>query len=99
MYQKSGLYKKSFSMIIRLEIILSVVFYGRKKITFYEKNLKLMKNNTLNNIFFVIEFFRTIAPYQFSKKWLDFHKSWIIFLRKYSLQLYIKCLNLYINKK
>ena len=34
-------------MILRLEIILSVVSYERKKM-FYEKNLKFMKNITFN---------------------------------------------------
>ena len=38
-------------MILRLEMILSVMFYERKKIIFYEKYLKLKKNNTFNNAF------------------------------------------------
>ena len=36
-------------MILKLEMILSVVFYGRKTIIFYEKNLKLTENYTFNN--------------------------------------------------
>ena len=36
-------------MILRLEMILSGVFYERKNIIFYEKNLKLRKNNTFNS--------------------------------------------------
>ena len=36
-------------MILRLEKILSVVAYKRKNIIFYEKNLKLTKNNTSDN--------------------------------------------------
>ena len=31
--------------------MLSVVSYERKKIIDYEKNLKLTKNNTFNNVF------------------------------------------------
>ena len=42
---------KSFSMILRLEIILSVVFHERKNIIIYKKNLKLSKNNTFNDVF------------------------------------------------
>ena len=42
--------KKSFSAISKHEIILSVVFYERKNIIFYERNLKFTKNNTFNNI-------------------------------------------------
>ena len=38
-------------MILKLEIILSVVSYERKNITFNEKRLKLTKNNTFNNAF------------------------------------------------
>ena len=53
-------------MISRLEIILSVVSYARKNIILYEKNLKLAKNDTFNNVFF-IEFSRTTAFYQFFK--------------------------------
>ena len=38
---------KSFSMILRVEIILSVMFYQRKKIIFCEKAFELTENNTL----------------------------------------------------
>ena len=37
-------------MILRLEMILSVVSYEIKNIIFYNKNLKLTENNTLNKI-------------------------------------------------
>ena len=60
-----GSLEKSFSLISRLKIILSVVSY--------EKNSKLTKNNTFNH-FSVIELFFTIAPYQYLKN-DDFHKS------------------------
>ena len=48
--KKTGLWKKKFLIILRLEMILIVVSHERKNITFYEKNFKLMKNNTLINI-------------------------------------------------
>ena len=38
-------------MNLGLEIILSVVFCERNNIIFYEKNLKRMENNTINNFF------------------------------------------------
>ena len=37
-------------MILKHEIILPVVSYDKKNIIFYEKNLKLTKNNTFNNV-------------------------------------------------
>ena len=46
--QVSG--KKSFLMILRFEMISSVVSYERKNIL-HTKNLKLTKNNTFNNVF------------------------------------------------
>ena len=48
--QKSGICKKIFSMILRLEMVLSVVSDGRKNIIFYEKNSKLKKSNTFINV-------------------------------------------------
>ena len=39
------------SMILRFEMILLVVSYKKKNIIFYEKNPKLTKNNTFNNVF------------------------------------------------
>ena len=36
--EKSDLWKKSFLVILRLEIILAAVYYERKNIFFYEKN-------------------------------------------------------------
>ena len=50
---------KSYSMILKHEMILSAVSYEKKYI-FYEKISKLTKNNTFDNIF-VIEFFITAA--------------------------------------
>ena len=38
--------------------------YGRKNIILHKQNLKLTKNNTLNNVF-VIECFLTVASYLF----------------------------------
>ena len=58
-----GSLEKSFSMILRIEMM-SVVSYKRKNIIFYEKNFKIMKNNTFHS-FFLIEFFLIIASYQF----------------------------------
>ena len=49
--QKTRSMKKiSFSMILRLEMILSVVFYVQKHI-FDAKNSKLTKNNIFDNVF------------------------------------------------
>ena len=48
--QKSGLWKKSVSMILRLYIRLLVASYGRKNI-FYEMNSKLTNNNYFNDLF------------------------------------------------
>ena len=36
-------------MILRLKMILSIMSHERKNMIFYEKNLKLSKNNTFNN--------------------------------------------------
>ena len=47
-------------MILKVEIILSIISYERKYIIFYEKNLKLTKNSTFNNVF-LIEFFPTVV--------------------------------------
>ena len=38
-------------MILGVQMILLVVFYGRKNMSFCEENLKLTKNNTFNNVF------------------------------------------------
>ena len=43
-------------MILRLEMILLVVFYERKNVIFYEKYLKVTKNNTFNNYLLKIIF-------------------------------------------
>ena len=53
--QKSGLWKQSFYIIFRFEMILSDVYYERKKVFFYEKNLKLMKNITFKGVFYCDE--------------------------------------------
>ena len=37
-------------MILRFEIILSIVSYERKNIIFYERNLKHTKNNAFNTV-------------------------------------------------
>ena len=66
-------------MILRLQIILLVMSYERKNIVFYKKNLRLTKKILLI-VFFVIEFFLTIASYQFFEKCLDFYKSRFNFL-------------------
>ena len=54
-------------MIFRFKIILSVASHKRKNSIFYEKNLKLTKTNTFNNVF-VIEFSLTITFKEFLKK-------------------------------
>ena len=50
--QKLSFCKIKFFMISRLEIILSIVSYERKKIISYEKEFKFTKNNTFNNVFY-----------------------------------------------
>ena len=52
--------RKKISMNLRLETILSDVSHERKNFFFWEKNLKLEKNNTFDNVF-TIEFFLTIS--------------------------------------
>ena len=50
----------------------------KKNIIFYEKNLKLSKNNTFNNVFCN----RIFTYYPFLPifwKWFDFDKLWLIF--------------------
>ena len=42
--------KKSFSMIMRLEMILTVVSHEKKNIILLLKNVILTKNNTFNNV-------------------------------------------------
>ena len=58
----------------------------QKKIIFYKINLKLTKNNTFDNVFFLIEFFLIIA--QFSKNDWIFINHRLFYQGKYSLQLY-----------
>ena len=53
-------------MNLRLEMILSVATHERKNIIFYEKIFNLRKIIHLI-MFFAIEFFFTIASYQFVK--------------------------------
>ena len=68
-------------MILRLEIILLVMPYERKIITFYEKTSKLTKNNTFNNDFYnrIFRYHRFLPIFQ---KLLDFHETLLIFSRK-----------------
>ena len=48
--QTTFLEKMSFPMILRLEMITSVVSYEKKNI-FHERNLKLTKNTIFNDVF------------------------------------------------
>ena len=56
-------------MILRLEMILSIVSYERKNMFFYEKHSKLTKNNTFNDakiatrIFLKITIFKNFILY------------------------------------
>ena len=70
-------------MILKLEIILSVVSYEMKNITFYEKHLKFTKNNTFNNVFCdtIFSRYRFLPTFQ---TFLDVHESWLIFLGQIS---------------
>ena len=74
--QVSG--NNKFSVILRFEMILSVMSYERKNIIFYGRNLKFTKKNTFDH-FFVIEFFSYYRFIQIFQKSLDFHKLWLIF--------------------
>ena len=51
MRKQRSIEEKSFSMILKLEVILLVVFYERKNIIFHLKNVKLMINNTFDDVF------------------------------------------------
>ena len=53
-------------MILKLEIKLPILPYERENIMFYEKNLKLAKNNTCNNGFCngIFPFYRFLANFQ-----------------------------------
>ena len=69
--------EKKFSMILKVETMLSVVFYVRKSILFYGR-IQNFRRIILSIIYFLIQFFH----YCFSttiKKWLDFHESWLNF--------------------
>ena len=70
--------KKLFLMIWRPEMTLSVASYVRKKIIYFEKNVKLTKNKTFNNSFFktIFLYFHSLSIFL---KLLDFNKSWLIF--------------------
>ena len=61
--------------------MLSVVSYERKNIIFYEKNLKLLNNNTFNNVFcnIIFSYYRFLPN---SKKLLDLLEPWLLFSRK-----------------
>ena len=82
-----SLRKNRFSMILRLEIILPVMSYERKNIIFYEKNLKLTKNKTFNNVLF-IRIFLTIASYQFFENYRSFTNHGLSSREKNPLQIY-----------
>ena len=43
--------KKKFFYDLRLKIKLSAISHERKNIIFHEKNFKLTKNNTFDNVF------------------------------------------------
>ena len=68
-------------MILRLEIILSVMSYKRKNIIIYEKDLKLAKSNTFNNVFCnrIFLYYCFLSTFL---KLLGFYKSWLIFSRE-----------------
>ena len=53
-------------MILRLEMILSIVSYERKNIFFYEKHLKLTINNTFDNSFYdrIYPYYRFLPIFQ-----------------------------------
>ena len=71
-------------MILRLEMILSVVYYERKNIIYIKK---FKTYYLFNNIFHNIEFLLTSA-YQFSENYWVFMNHDLFFPQKYSLQLY-----------
>ena len=73
-------------MISRVEIILSVVLYEKKTLFFMKKTPNLRKMILLI-MFFVIEFFFTIASYQSFKNHSFFIIHGSFFREKYSLQL------------
>ena len=71
--EKSGLWKTKFSITLLLEMMLSVVSYEEKIIVFYDKNLKLTKNNNrifpyycFLRIFFLMIGFSWIMTYFFN---------------------------------
>ena len=66
-------------MVLRFEMILSVVFYKRENIIFYEKHLKLTKNNTFNNVF-CNKIFPCYPFLPIFLELLDLYKSGLIFL-------------------
>ena len=74
-------------MILKLEMILLVVSYEKINIFFHEKNLKVTKNNTLNNVFC-----NRIFPYKrflpiFKNGWVFINEG-LFFQGKYNIQLY-----------
>ena len=75
--------KKKFFYDLRLKIKLSAISHERKNIIFHEKNFKLTKNNTFDNVFrnWIFLYYRFL-PIFF--KLLAFHKSWLIFSSKVS---------------
>ena len=74
-------------MILRLEMILTVMFVKMKNMIFYFKNSKLKQNNTFDHGF-CNKFFFSIASYQFFKKYWIFINQGLFSGGKYFLQLY-----------
>ena len=68
---KIGSLKKNVCIILRLEMILSVINYEIKDI-FYQKNFKLTKNNTFKNVF-CKRFFPNYRFLSIFYKLLDFY--------------------------
>ena len=65
--------EESFSIISRHKMILSVTFYERNNIIFYEKNLKYTINITFNNVFCnIVESVIIIAFEEFLKNYCIF---------------------------
>ena len=69
----------SFSMILGITMILSIVSYGIKNIIFNEKNVQLAENNYFNNVFCN----RTFSYCPILKKCFNHDKSWLILSGKY----------------
>ena len=77
-FEESFEFDLSFSMILRVKMILTVVSYERKNMIFCGKNIKITKYNIFNNVFCnrIFPYYRFLPIF---KKWLGFHKSRLIF--------------------